>query len=365
MLDIAAPDYSGACVSNIVPALLQHKEIGQGWIPNEILDANQVVLLVLDGLGYKQFQRYKHLLPSLSQFHENEISTVFPTTTSTALTSITTGSTPGEHGVVGYKIRVGTQTLNILRWTTESGPAHLDVEPEQFQPIIPFNGTNPTVVSPAAFVDGGFTSAHLRFSKYAGYWMSSSIATEIGDALRNEDPFVYAYYDGLDKIGHIKGFGPHYEAELRHIDHIVESVVNELPSGTALVVTADHGMVQIGDNLTEISPTVLEMTTGISGEARFVWLHSKEKETESIHDKATEAHGEIAWVFTREDILGQGWFGREVSDVALARLGQVALVVHAPTALVPDKNSGPNLVARHGSVTDEERLVPLLTLKTG
>ena len=123
-------------------------------------------------------------------------------------------------------------------------------------------------------------------------------------------------------------------------------------------------MVQIGDNLTEISPTVLEMATAISGEARFVWLHAKEKEVENIRDAAMEAHGEIAWVFTRQNILDQGWFGREVSDVAQARLGQVALVVHAPTALLPDKNSGPNLVARHGSVTDEEKRVPLLTLKT-
>ena len=363
MVDIDVPDYSGACVNNIVPALIQHKEIGEGWIPNEILESNQVVLLVLDGLGYEQYCRYKYLLPSLADFSDNVISTVFPTTTSTALTSITTGSTPGEHGIVGYKIRVGSETLNILRWTTESGPASAEIEPQQFQPIIPFNGESPTVISPAAFVDGGFTAAHLRHTNYAGYWMVSSIAVEVGSALRGGESFVYVYYDGLDKVGHIKGFGLHYEAELRQIDHIVQSIVEELPKGASLIITADHGMVQVGENLTEISPDVLNMATGISGEARFVWLHAKDQQIERIIDAATEAHGEVAWVFTVHDLLNQGWFGRDVSEAARSRLGQVALVVHAETALVPDKKSGPNLVARHGSVTDEERLVPLLALK--
>ncbi len=363
MLDITGPDYSGACVNNIIPSLIQHKEIGEGWIPNEVLTSNQVVLLVLDGLGYKQYCRYKHLLPSIADFTENVISTVFPTTTATALTSITTGTTPGEHGIVGYKIRVGTQTLNALRWTTESGPASDVIDPQLFQPIVPFNGESPTVVSPAGFATGGFTAAHLRHSNYAGYWMASSIAAEIGDALRTGNSFVYAYYDGLDKIGHIKGFGPHYEAELRQINHIVQSVVEELPRGAALVITADHGMVQIGENLTEISPDILNMSTGVSGEARFVWLHAKEGRVKDVIDAASEAHGDIATVFPVEALVDNSWFGRDISETARARLGQVALVVHSETALVVDKKSGPNLVARHGSITDEEKLVPLLSLK--
>ena len=361
--EISAPDYSGACVNNIVPALIQHKEIGEGWIPDEVLASKQVVLLVLDGLGYEQYCRYKQILPSLDEFTEKAISTVFPTTTATALTSITTGSTPGEHGVVGYKIRVGTQTLNILRWTTEGGSALKEIDPIQFQPIVPFNGECPTVVSPALFADSGFTDAHLRHTNYTGYWIASSIATEVGEALRRGDPFVYAYYDGLDKIGHIKGLGLHYEAELRQIDHIVRSVVEVLPKGAALVITADHGMVHTGDNLTEISPNVLNYVTGISGEARFVWLHANENQIEDLLATATDAHGDIAWVFTAKEILEQGWFGKDVTEIARGRIGQIALVVHEETGLVPDLKSAPKLNARHGSITDEERVVPLLALK--
>ncbi len=360
---IFAPDYSGACVNNIVPALLQHRQIGDGWIPDEVLSSKQVVLLVIDGLGYNQYHRHRHLLPSLMDFSDHAISTVFPTTTATALTSITTGTTPGEHGVVGYKIRVGTQTLNALRWTTKAGPALQELDPSQFQPIVPFTGKSPTVISPASFVDSGFTHAHLRHSNYAGYWMASSIATEVSEALQRGEPFVYAYYDGLDMIGHLKGLGSHYQAELGLIDHIVSSIADVLPRDSSLVITADHGMVNTGNNLTEISKDVLNGVTGISGEARFVWLHVNENQIKDVAASALEAHGDIAWVFTCQELLDRGWFGKDVSDIAKARLGQVALVVHEDTALVPDVKTAPMLIARHGSVTDEERTVPLLSIK--
>ena len=365
MQEIYAPDYSGACVNNIVPALLQHRQIGDGWIPDEVLSSKQVVLLVIDGLGYNQYHRHRHLLPSLADFNDHAISTVFPTTTATALTSITTGSTPGEHGVVGYKIRVGTQTLNALRWTTEGGSALQELDPSRFQPIVPFSGESPTVVSPASFVDSGFTHAHLRHSNYAGYWMASSIATEVSEALQRGEPFVYAYYDGLDMIGHLKGLGSHYEAELGLIDHIVRSISDVLPSKSSLIITADHGMVHTGNNLTEISPAVQNSVTAISGEARFVWLHVNEKQIKDVISAASEAHGDIASVHTVQELLEQGWFGREVSETAKARLGEIALVVHEDTGLVRDVKSAPKLMARHGSVTDEERTVPLLCLKSG
>ena len=97
--------------------------------------------------------------------------------------------------------------------------------------------------------------------------------------------------------------------------------------------------------------------------ARFVWLHVNENQIKDVAASALEAHGDIAWVFTCQELLDRGWFGKDVSDIAKARLGQVALVVHEDTALVPDVKTAPMLIARHGSVTDEERTVPLLSIK--
>ena len=80
------PDYGGACVSNLVPALLQHAEIGRGWVPDEVLDAHQVVLFVIDGLGWDQLQERADLAPTLAAMTTRSITTVAPTTTATALT---------------------------------------------------------------------------------------------------------------------------------------------------------------------------------------------------------------------------------------------------------------------------------------
>ena len=111
------PDYDGACVANIVPALLEWPEAAP-WLPTPVVDANQVVLLVLDGLGWEQLQERRRLAPTLCSMAGGPITTIVPSTTATAMTSITTGLPPGEHGVVGYRIWVDGDVLNILRWSS-------------------------------------------------------------------------------------------------------------------------------------------------------------------------------------------------------------------------------------------------------
>ena len=123
------PDYAGACITNIVPALLDGTIEAPSWIPSAALEADQVVLLVLDGLGWDQLQARRHLAPTLAALAGGPITSVSPTTTATALTSIATGLTPGEHGVVGYRVAVDHEVLNILRWTTPAGDARQRIEP--------------------------------------------------------------------------------------------------------------------------------------------------------------------------------------------------------------------------------------------
>ena len=87
--------------------------------------------------------------------------------------------------------------------------------------------------------------------------------------------FVYAYYGGVDKIAHERGFGPFYDAELRAADRLVADVLEQLPRGAALLVTADHGQVQVGDNIVHPSSELLALCSLQSGEGRFRWLHAR------------------------------------------------------------------------------------------
>ncbi len=355
------PAYAGACVSNIVPALLQHAEIGRGWLPDEVLTARQVVLFVVDGLGHRQLQERAHLAPTLASMMQGPITTVAPTTTATALTSIATGAAPGEHGLVGYKMRVAGELLNALRWTSPTGDARERIDPVELQPITPFAGTGPPVVSPALFADTGFTRAHLRDTRYVRYWLPSSIPVDVAAVLGDGAPFVYAYYDGIDKMAHITGLDEHYDAELATVDALVSAVAAALPAGAALVVTSDHGQVEVGERMQPIAPGVLELCAHVSGEPRFVWLHASGDQAGALLDAATDAHGDVAWVVPVERVLDEGWFGDQVSAPARARLGEVALVAREPVALVDPANPGAVLQGRHGSLTADEVLVPLLT----
>ncbi|MGI9623307.1 MAG: alkaline phosphatase family protein [Acidimicrobiales bacterium] len=359
--DPIVPDYSGACVANIVPALLQHREVGLGWIPDDVLGAEQVVVLVIDGLGHSQLFARAHLAPCLSQMTGKAITTVAPTTTATALTSIATGASPGEHGVVGYKMWVAGEVLNALRWSSALGDARERIEPEELQPIEPFVGRSPAVISQAQFAETGFTRAHLRGTDYRPYWLASSIPVEIRAALDEGCPFVYAYYDGIDKVAHISGLGVHYEAELAFVDRLVAAIIDSLPANAALVVTAYHGQVQVGDRILPISAEALALSSHISGEARFVWLHASGGRAEDLLECSRDAHSDVAWVVGVEQVLDERWFGATVTPPARARFGDVAIVAREPVALVDPESPGPALEGRHGSLTEAEMIVPLLT----
>jgi len=355
------PDYS-ANVRAIVPTLLApQRGLGRGWMPEPVRDARQVVILVLDGLGWEQFDDHREHMPTLATFEGGPITTVVPSTTATALTSITTGLTPGEHGLVGYRIDLGGEVLNVLRWATSGGDARRKHEPNRVQPFPPFMGESVAVVTKADFEHSGFTEAHLRGGRLFGWRASSSLAVTVGELLRAGEPLIYAYYDGIDKIAHERGFGDYYNAELRAADDLVEQVSAQLTDGAALLVTADHGQVAVGTDLRAPAAEVLKLTRYLSGEGRFRWLHARPGCAEELLEVAMAQHGDVAWVMSRQQLVEGGWFGSVVSPPVAARLGDVALITKAPISFIDPADSGPfPLVCRHGSLTSAEMLVPLL-----
>ncbi|MDQ1437561.1 MAG: hypothetical protein QOK43_1190 [Acidimicrobiaceae bacterium] len=363
--DPVVPDYGGACISSIVPALLDAPGAAPDWLPAVAWRAPQVVLLVLDGLGWEQLQERCHLAPTLAAMQGGPITSVAPSTTATALTSIATGRPPADHGILGYRIAVGHgEVLNVLRWSTGAGDARQTVPPGDFQRLPPFAGIRPPVITKAHFVSTGFTLAHLGGVRIVGWRVPSTIAVEVARLLRDDEPFVYAYYDGIDSIAHSHGFGPHYDAELVAVDRLVSDVLDALPPGATLVVTADHGQVQVGNALVTVDEAVSADVEMLSGEARFRWLHVRPGTTEQVAARALDAHGHVAWVHTRDEVADLGWLGGPLAPDLAERVGDVAIVAFAPVAFVDPADSGQTaLVCRHGSLTSAEALVPLLAAR--
>ncbi len=360
--DPVLPAYEKGALSGVIPQLLG-EQAADGDFPVDLAPGSPTVLLVLDGLGWEQLGERWAVAPTLHGFEGGPITTVAPSTTATALTSLTTGLTPGEHGVVGYRMLIDGQVLNTLRWGTAERPdARRVVPPDSVQPYPPFMGRRLPLVSKAEFRTSGFSQAHLRGADLVGYRTTATLVHETVRLIEAGEPLVYAYYDGVDKVSHEYGLGSVFDYEVGFADQLVADLMRGLPSGTRLVVTADHGQVDCANGLLEIDGQVLDQVELMSGEGRFRWLHAAAGAGDELLASATEHHGHHAWVRSTEQICDEGWFGPTIRNEVIDRLGDVALLPFGPIAFNDPADSGPfALIGRHGSLTGAEMFVPLLS----
>ena len=360
------PDYSGANLTGIIPGcLLGTSGRRPNWFPQPLQEAERIVLLVIDGLGYEQLLRHAHIAPNLMSLVGGSITTIAPSTTASALTSLVTGASPAEHGIVGYRMDMGDSIMNSLRWWSDTRDLRKVHPPASVQPIPPFVGMTIPVVSRAELEGSAFTEAHLRGSRPCGWRAASSIVAQCASLISSGEKFVYAYYDGVDKIAHERGFGAYYDSEIAATDWLVGSLLNTLPSGTTLAITADHGQVQVGDNVVHLSDDIKASLHHQSGEGRFRWLHAKRGQESDLLQIATDSYSDIAWVASRDQVIEEAWLGParggRIADQVKRRLGDVALVPFTATTFDDPLDSGPfSLVCRHGSLTADEMFVPFL-----
>ncbi len=359
------PDFGGACLTEVVRPLRQlvdRRQALPSWMPEGITEARQVVLLVVDGLGWEQLAERPGRAPTLDSAAKVALTSVAPSTTAAALTSLTTGLAPAAHGVVGYRLQHDGEVLNVLAWRLGRRDARQSLPPATLQPNPTFPGDGPTpVVSRAEYAQTGFTAAHLGSAALHGWSTPSGLTVEVSRLVAAGAPFVYAYYDGIDRVAHARGLGEHYDAELAFVDRLVGDLLEALGSGVALVVTADHGQVDVGPSVEVLGPELMEGVTLVSGEGRFRWLHLRPGAAEDAAAAATDLYGHLAWVRTRQQMIEEGWLGGEPVPAVADRLGDVALVPFEPIAFLdPADTLELRLVARHGSLTAAEMLVPLL-----
>lgn len=376
---LVTPSYDRAGIAALLPALAEGLA-GRGWadwLPGELNGSTGVVVVVVDGLGWLQLRSEAAWAPLLASAPGMAITSVVPSTTASALTSITTGAAPGIHGIVGYRIRLGTLgVLNVLGWYTGSYAERRDasrlVPPEQLQPLEPFAAANGSglgavpVVSRADLVGTPFSDAHLRGARQLPWRQPSTIVFQVRRLLEAGSRFVYAYYEGVDKVAHEWGLGDAYRHELRFADRLVADLVDVLPAGVSLVVTADHGQVEVPGEPIVIGADLAPLVEGSSGEGRFRWLHARPGAAAELRSALAERFADLAWVRSAEEVVDAGWLGpaSTVSKGALERLGDVALAAREAVAFYDPSDGGPTrLVTRHGSLSAAEMLVPLLVLR--
>lgn len=358
--DAVLPALDGASVAGLIPALLGARDAS--WLPAPVAGAEHVVLLVLDGLGWNAVGEHRARMPTIAAMEGGPITTVVPSTTSTALTSITTGLAPAQHGVIGYRMRVGSAVLNVLRWSTTGGRPP---DPFEVQRHTAFLGREVPVITRAEFRTTSFTDAHLRGGRFIGWHTTSSLVEHCVECVEAGERLVYSYYPGVDTVAHEFGLhGRAYARELATTDRIVAELVAALPGSACVLVTADHGQVHLDRaswlDIGELAP----LTDVMAGDGRFRYLYARKGAARELVEAARACTGDVAWVWSRGELLDEGILGAGATGSIPGRVGDVVLAARAPVAFIdPAVPNEVHLRSGHGSLTADEMLVPLVATR--
>lgn len=343
---------------------VDHLAVGQSPMGRELL-------FLIDGFGFDTLATYADAMPTMSRmFNHGCIQTAFPSTTATSLATLTTGELPGAHGMLGYTVQVprsGGRLLNALKWDER-------VDPENWQPIETLfqraaaAGINVTHVAAKRYENSGFTRAVFRGAQYKGANLVADLISETKLALHKAPSFVYLYVNDLDTAGHSDGVGSEkWIAALSMIDQMVSQLMKEVPKGTRIWVTSDHGMINVQEKIViGLDNPLMQGVSVVAGEprARHLYLDSDSPtaraETASLWQEYLQ---DKALVLTREQAISSNLFGAEVSADALDRMGEVIAIARGGLVLLDadrvEKEGA--MVGHHGADSDIESQVGLLT----
>ena len=329
------------------------------------------LLFLIDGFGFDTLSQYTDVMPTMSRmFNHGLVQTSFPSTTATSLATLTTGELPGVHGMLGYTVQVprsGGRLLNALKWDER-------VDPENWQPVETLFqraakvGISVTHVAAKRYENSGFTRAVFRGAEYKGANVVVDLVSETKQALQKTPSFVYLYVNDLDNAGHSDGVGSDkWIAALSAIDQMVSQLMKEVPKGTRIWLTSDHGMINVEEKI--IIGQDNPLLTGVSviaGEPRARHLYLENDSAQARIDAASlwqQYLQEKALVLTREQAISSDLFGAQLSADAIDRMGEVIAIARGGLVLLDPERADKEgaMVGHHGSDSDIESQVGLLT----
>jgi predicted AlkP superfamily pyrophosphatase or phosphodiesterase len=329
------------------------------------------LLFLIDGFGFDTLSKYAEVMPTMSRMiNFGKIQTAFPSTTATSLATLTTGELPGVHGMLGYTVQVprsGGRLLNALKWDER-------VDPENWQPVETLFqrasnvGISVTHVAAKRYENTGFTRAVFRGAEYKGANVVTDLVSETKQALQKTPSFVYLYVNDLDVAGHSDGVGSDkWIAALSAIDQMVSQLMKEVPKGTRIWVTSDHGMINVEEKIVigQDNPLLTGVSV-VAGEPRARHIYLAEDSVQARVDAAgtwKQYLQDKAVVLTREEAIASNLFGAALSPDSIDRMGEIIAIARGGVILVDaervDKEGA--MVGHHGGDSEIESQVGLLT----
>nr|WP_082590359.1 alkaline phosphatase family protein [Agromyces sp. Soil535] len=365
---VSAPRLAGVLASSLASLSGDGNEFG-------LPAASGAVVVLVDGLGAANLQaRAGHARFLASRMSRRDvIRTVLPSTTAAALATFTTGRMPGEHGLVGYRVldAARDRLVNQLNgWDAGMVPETWQRSATLFEAAAE-QGRPSFAIGAARYADSGYTRAVLRGAEYH---VAASFAERFEAARllleREAGALVYLYVPELDQAAHAHGWeSDRWLGILEQLDAELAAFERRMPRGAGLLVTADHGVIDVPAHrhvFVDARPDLLDGVRHVGGEPRFLSLYFEPGLADAERSRlvagwrAAEEHR--AWVLDRDEAIASGLYG-PVADEVRPRIGDVLVAARSGVAYYDrrEPNRKPEaMIGQHGSLSDEETRVPLI-----
>ncbi|MGH2378235.1 MAG: alkaline phosphatase family protein [Candidatus Limnocylindria bacterium] len=398
------PDYDGGSLANVPATVLAALGLGsdRDLPPLRELDPSltdgvrQVVVVLADGLGVAQLEQLSARgdVPFISSLIGRardgdeaqlfEATSVFPSTTAAAITTLNTGRTPQEHGNLAYFLWLEefSQLTQMLRWgrATQRRGSYFDdrsIDPRRFALVSSVHarirelGGRSYIVEPELFRNEAMTRMHAAAADFVGYVLPSTMGVRIGQLLDQRPwagapAYVYAYWAGIDTIAHLHGpRSPEHNAEASLFDRTMERAFGgRPPRDTLAILTADHGHAEVDPrrliDLEGDHELRALLRAPPAGEPRLGFLHTDR--ADEVRDLLASRWPGAFTCFDRDEAIAEGLFGRGDATVARRRVGEVCAMLDGDRAATLVRVDGQAVHHRgaHGGMTGDEMRIPVL-----
>ena len=333
--------------------------------------ASKAVVVLVDGLGSENLRAAAGHAPFLNAAlrESKSINTVFPSTTAAAITSFGVGMVPSDHGVFGYSVfdRSVNQVRNLLTgWGDDFLPHDFQTNQSVTQVTASHNVDSYTV-GPGEYEGSGFTQLNMDAAKYVAARSFDERVEETLKIVRGKSrSLTYLYFPELDSIAHASGAGSlEWLAKLEDLDAAIKSLTAELPKDTGLILTADHGIVDVPrENQIYLDDFEIPGLTAVTGDPRNCFLYFESGvSVETVAEKLAAELDDRCYVVSPQQLIDFGWLGRSIANAEfLPDLFVIAKTTAACYHRGFAKPQSLRMIGQHGGISQAELSVPLLKL---
>lgn len=397
------PDYGELCFANVPDTVLSvlggdaRRPLPDAVFEGVGTDVENVVVVLLDGFGFEAWRRFQAGDALLSSVAERgavtPLTSIYPSETAAAISTMHTGRQPVEHGLLGWNQYVPDldAVLQTLPFATLDDEPATEAFGDDADPRLLLDtdtiyqraadaGVDSRLVAPGAFEDAPYDSVVKRGAETAPYGTVAEAALRIRQCLTaaSGPTYVNAYVPTPDATGHEHGNeSPEYRANLGMVTdclrrELVENLDPAIAERTLLVLTADHGQVDT-DPARNVDLGGLDVEEHLrrdgSGEPipalggpRNLQFHVRDGHVEALRDTLESSADADLRTFAREEYLDLGLFGdREPSARFEERSPDLVAVPRELSVWYDDGHL--EMLGMHGGLNPTEMLVPFAAVR--